>query len=85
MGTELEYEAEMLRRASEHIAEGESRIALQMIQLAEMRERGRDTHEAERLLRVFQDTMDTWRIHREAIQARIGYLKQIGASGLPES
>lgn len=79
MATELEREREALEKAGADIAEGQDRIDRQAALIAEMRSKGLDTAEGERLLTLLGDTLAHWEKHREMIVERISYLE--GKSG----
>ena len=56
-----EMEARHLLLADRNLAVGRSQIAAQETRLARLREQGRNTAAAERLLALFQDTLAGWK------------------------
>jgi hypothetical protein len=68
---DLHQERLDLDRAGLHIAQGERRIAEQILLIEWMRKKGHDTADAERLLQNFEQTLDTWRDHRWLIAEAI--------------
>jgi hypothetical protein len=64
---DLEQERLDLDRADRHLAEGERRITNLILLIEDQTAQGRDTTEARKLLRNFEQTMETWRVHRQLI------------------
>ncbi len=62
-----QHEREHLAKANRDIAEGERRVAEQIILIQRMTKRGQDTTQAERLLQNFEEALEQWRIHRQLI------------------
>jgi hypothetical protein len=63
----LEQERLDLDAADRHLAEGERRITDLILRIEDQTAEGRDTTEARKLLRNFEQTMETWRVHRQLI------------------
>jgi hypothetical protein len=59
--------ADHLALADYHLAEGEKRISHQEALIAEQAHKGRDTAEAEEVLRTMRQTLALMREHREII------------------
>lgn len=86
MATELEREREALEEADGDLAEGQDRVDRQAALIAEMRAKGLDTAEGERLLKLLGETLWHWEQHREMIVERIAYLEgKSGAGPAPVS
>ncbi|WP_046869211.1 hypothetical protein [Microvirga massiliensis] len=64
---DLEQERLDLDAADRHLAEGERRITDLILLIEDQTAQGRDTTEARKLLRNFEQTMETWRVHRQLI------------------
>jgi hypothetical protein len=64
---DLQQEQLDLDRADLHIAQGERRVAEQILLIERMGRKGHDTAEAEKLLRNFEQTLENWRDHRRLI------------------
>ncbi|WP_046869260.1 hypothetical protein [Microvirga massiliensis] len=64
---DLEQERLDLDTADRHLAEGERRITDLILLIEDQTAQGRDTTEARKLLRNFEQTMETWRVHRQLI------------------
>lgn len=73
--SELDRERDALARSEQDIAAGEQRIERQVALLAEARTKGRDTEQAERLLRALRQTLEGWRQHHVQIVERIAQLE----------
>lgn len=58
-----------LAKADKDIEEGEARIGHQLALIEELRRDGHDTDDAEKLLGALQQSLETWKSHRELIQA----------------
>lgn len=56
-----------LDKADQDILQGEARIAHQIALIEELRRDGHDTHEAEKLLHGMQQSLETWKSHRDVI------------------
>jgi hypothetical protein len=67
-------EGRTLAQADVDIAEGERRVAAQMLLIEHLRTDGQDTRLAEKLLASLQATLTEWRTHRELIVQRIAQL-----------
>ena len=82
MSAELDRERQALVKSGIDISEGEGRIARQLMLRTEMRAKGLDTYEAERLLDLLRQTLAQWQAHHVMIVDRIAYLEiKEGASG----
>ena len=62
-----------LDKAERDIREGEERIAQQTRLIAELRRDRHDTAEAEKLLWTLQQSLDTWKAHRETIRRLLAH------------
>jgi hypothetical protein len=62
-----QQEREHLAKANRDIAEGERRVAEQIILIQQMTERGQDTTQAQQLLQNYEETLEQWYIHRQLI------------------
>jgi hypothetical protein len=60
-------EREDLAKADQDIADGERRVAEQIILIERMRKDGRDTVLAEEFLRMLEQTLEQWNVHRRLI------------------
>lgn len=60
-------ERDHLAKADMDIAAGEKRVAEQIALIEWMTKKGQDTAEAEKLLRTLEQTLETWREHRQNI------------------
>ncbi len=67
MTDDLQREREDLILADRHLAAGERRITEQTLLIQRMTEQGFNTAIAEDLLRLLEETMVTWRDHRQLI------------------
>ncbi|MCB8819945.1 hypothetical protein [Microvirga rosea] len=65
--SDLQREREDLIMADRHLSGGEQRIAEQITLIRRMTEQGYDTVVARELLRLLEETMVTWRGHRQLI------------------
>jgi hypothetical protein len=63
----MQQEREHLAKAEQHIADGERRVAEQIILIGRMTEKGQDTALAEEFLQNLEQTLEQWRAHRELI------------------
>jgi hypothetical protein len=68
----LQQEREHLAKANRGIAEGEKRVAEQIILIEQMRKDGRDTALAEEFLRSLEQTIEQWYVHRQLILDALG-------------
>lgn len=75
----LDFEIGQLTTATRLIAEGERRIAQQMLLIAGLRSRGLPTAESEKLLGLFVATLKQWNGHRDLIEEAIARLDQAPA------
>jgi len=64
---DLQREREDLITADRHLAAGEQRIAEQIALIQRMTREGYDTVLARDLLRLLEETMATWKDHRQLI------------------
>jgi hypothetical protein len=62
-----------LDKADRDIRDGEERVAQQMRLLAELRRDGHDTAEAEKLLWTLQQSLETWKAHRDTIRKLLAH------------
>jgi hypothetical protein len=69
--TALEEERQHLALSDRHIAEGEGRVRTQVALIARLRTAGQATEKAEGFLALLEETLTTWRGHREMILASI--------------
>ena len=60
-----------LDKADQDIREGEARVTHQIALIEELRRDGHDTREAEKLLWTLQQSLETWKAHRDTIQAML--------------
>ena len=72
-----------LAAADRHVAEAEDRVARQTEAVARSRAEGRDTAEAEAVLRAFRLSLDLLREHRERISREIA--GEVGGPGSSRS
>lgn len=72
---DLATERAHLAQAERDISEGEERIFRQEELVARLQAEGRDTAEAETLLRTFRETLQVWKQHRDQILRMIGDLE----------
>jgi hypothetical protein len=61
-----------LAKADRDIAEGERRVAEQIILIEQMRKDGHDTTLAKELLRNLEQTLEQWYAHRQLILDALG-------------
>ncbi len=64
---DMHKEREDLAKADRDIAEGEKRVAEQIILIHRMAETGQDTALAEEFLRRLEQTLEQWHVHRRLI------------------
>ena len=77
---ELRDEQQVLLKAQVDIEEGWNRVRDQQDLLTCLRNEGKQTREAERLLHLFRRTLVEWERHRILIEQRVAYLEK-GSSG----
>ncbi|WP_114946763.1 hypothetical protein [Microvirga calopogonii] len=63
----VQQEREHLAKADRDIADGERRVAEQIILIEQMRKDGHDTALAEEFLRNLEQTLEQWHAHRRLI------------------
>ncbi len=73
--SELAREREVLARADRDVLQGRLRVQAQDRLVSDLRSRGADVREAERLLRLMRETLHQWQQHRVLILQRVGYLE----------
>lgn len=71
MDDQLALEYEHLALADRHITEGEARVSRQSELLKSLSRDSQPTAQAEQLLQLLSETLDTWRSHRRLIIDRI--------------
>lgn len=76
MSMDREAEVRRLNEADGHIADGERRITEQLLVVGKLRADGRDTREAERLLRMMEESLSAFQQHR---QLTVDMIEQIDA------
>jgi len=64
---DLDQEHAHLALADRHLAEGERRVADQSALIRRMSGQGHDTAMAREFLKVLEQTLEQWRIHRQLI------------------
>ena len=64
---DMQQEREHLAKANRDIADGERRVAEQIILIQQMTEKGQDTALAEEFLRNLEQTLEQWHVHRRLI------------------
>ena len=64
---DMQQEREHLAKANRDIADGERRVAEQIILIQQMTEKGQDTALAEEFLRKLEQTLEQWHVHRRLI------------------
>jgi hypothetical protein len=72
---ELRAEQLTLVKADADIVQGQARLEQQQARLAQLRESGHDTVQAEHLLLLFEQILDQWELHRVLIRQRIIHLQ----------
>ncbi|MGH1571018.1 hypothetical protein ACRAWG_10420 [Methylobacterium sp. P31] len=65
MSMDRDAEFQRLNEADGHIANGERRVMRQRLVLASRRANGQGTAEAERLLRMMEESLEEYREHRQ--------------------
>ena len=83
--SELARERAVLVRADRDLLEGRLRVQAQERLMSDLRARGVDLREAERLLRLLRETLQQWRQHRALILQRIAYLEAKASTAPPRS
>jgi len=78
---DLRMERQHLVEAEYDITEGEKRITEQIFRIRRMRDAGRNTTQAEEMLRTLEEILEVWREHRQAILNAIARLE--GDPGQP--
>ncbi|WP_114948706.1 hypothetical protein [Microvirga calopogonii] len=63
----VQHEREHLAKADRDIADGERRVAQQIILIEQMRKDGQNTALAEEFLRNLEQTLEQWHAHRRLI------------------
>ena len=63
----LQQEREHLALAEHHIAAGERRLAQQIALIEQMTREGHDTILAKEFLKILEQTLEEWRVHRQLI------------------
>ena len=74
---ELAFEKDQLTKAESDLDHGRARYRIQQELLARLTTKGRDTVEAERLLKLFGQTLSQWECHRDLILQRIAHLEAL--------
>ena len=72
----LGLEREHLITANRNITDGERRISAQALLTERLRSAGHETTDAELLLQTLQETLETWRRHRDLIVQEIARLER---------
>jgi hypothetical protein len=73
---ELLEEQKQLSKAELDIEQGWSRLRNQQDLFSELQRTGRDTRQAERLVRLMKQTLMEWERHRRLIEQRVAYLEK---------
>lgn len=73
---QLKLEKRLLVKAERDIEEGWRRLRNQEQLLLDLQAGGHDFKQAERLVRLLQQTLIEWERHRVLIEERVSYLKQ---------
>ena len=68
-------ERQHLDRADADIAAGEGRVTEQIALIERLAVQGQNTTEAQKLLQSYQETLETWREHRQLIVEEIERLE----------
>ena len=76
MVLELEGEKRLLVKADADIEAGLTRIRNQQDLLSSLQAAGENTREAERLVRLMEETLVEWQRHRTLIEQRIAHLER---------
>ena len=80
---QLQAEKALLIKAESDIEEGWKRLRNQQDLLLELQAAGYDTTQAERLVRLLQQTLIEWERHRTLIVERVAYLGRAETPGNP--
>ena len=72
---DLLKEREHLAKAELDITDGEKRMTEQIIRIQRLRDGGRNTAQAEEMLRTLEETLKAWREHRQTILDTIARLE----------
>ena len=72
---QLQAEKTLLIKAETDIEEGWKRLRNQQDLLSQLQASGYDTTQAERLVRLLQETLVEWERHRTLIEERVTYLE----------
>jgi len=73
---QLKIEKALLVKAEKDIKEGWRRLRNQQQLLNDLQAGGHDSRQAERLVRLLQQTLTEWERHRVLIKDRVAYLEQ---------
>lgn len=73
---QLSAEKDLLVKAEKDIEEGWQRLRNQQVLLNDLQAGGHDSRQAERLVRLLQETLIEWERHRVLIEERVTYLEQ---------
>jgi hypothetical protein len=73
---QLKAERSLLLKAERDIEEGSRRLRNQQQLLADLQASGHDSKQAERLVRLMQETLLEWERHRVLIVDRVAYLER---------
>ena len=73
---QLKVEKTLLIKAERDIEEGWRRLRNQQQLLNDLQAGGHDSRQAERLVRLLQQTLTEWERHRVLIKDRVAYLEQ---------
>jgi len=76
MAGQLRVEKALLIKAEKDIEEGWRRLCSQQQLLNDLQAGGHDSRQAERLVRLLQQTLTEWERHRVLIKDRVAYLEQ---------
>jgi hypothetical protein len=82
---QLRAEKTLLIKAESDIEEGWLRLRNQQSLLSGLQAAGHDTTQAERLVKLLQQTLVEWERHRTLIENRVAYLERQPPSELPGS
>jgi hypothetical protein len=77
---ELRAEKTLLLKAERDIEEGWTRLRNQQQLLGDLQAAGHDSTQAERLVRLLQQTLIEWERHRVLIEDRVAYLERRSCS-----
>ena len=73
---QLSTEKALLVKADSDIEQGWARLRNQQLLLSELRAAGQDSRQAERLVKLLQQTLVEWERHRALIAGRVNYLER---------